>query len=265
MRRHFLADRVRDVDHRLDLLLRHLRRAGHAAEREHRARGNHLEQIRAVVEQELGALAELFGAARDAGVKALAVRRFLEIRDVQVAAALRNGEIRTARLHARPDGLAGVDHVAQRRVGAERIGADIAHAGEARQQGGGGVFLRQAQRFFGGPREIHGEIRGVLGPVGEMRVHVDEAGQAGVAGQIEHGNERGHRIAAAGAFLDALDPAVADRRPARRASRVSEMPSMSLPQRMAIEPLSGVNGTCRTAQAVGLAWVAYRRRRRASR
>ena len=196
MRGHFLADGVRDVDHRLDFILRHLRRAGDAAEREHRARGNHLEQIRAVVDQELGALAELIRAARDAGVKSFAAWRLLEIRDVQVAAALRNGEVRAAGLHARARGLAGVDGVAQRGIGAERVGADIADAGEARQQGGAGVFLRQAQRFFGGPREVDGEIRGVLGPVGEMRVHVDEAGQAGVVGQVEHRHVRGRGIAA---------------------------------------------------------------------
>ena len=78
-----------------------------------------------------GALAKLIGPARDTGVKTLIVRRFLEVRDVQVAAAVRNGEIRAARLHARPRGLAAVDRVAQRSVGAERIGADVARAGEA--------------------------------------------------------------------------------------------------------------------------------------
>ena len=59
MRGHFLADGVRDLDHRGDFLARHLGRAGHAAEGEHRARGDHLEQVRAVVEQDFGALAEL--------------------------------------------------------------------------------------------------------------------------------------------------------------------------------------------------------------
>ena len=49
MRGDFLADGMRDVDHRGDFLLRHLRLAGYAAEREHRAGGNHLEQVRAVV------------------------------------------------------------------------------------------------------------------------------------------------------------------------------------------------------------------------
>ena len=75
MRGHLLADGVRDVDHGLDFVLRHLRRAGDAAKRQHRARGNHLEQIRAVVEQELGAIAELVRPARDAGVKTFAVLR----------------------------------------------------------------------------------------------------------------------------------------------------------------------------------------------
>ena len=54
------------------------------------------------------------------------------------------------------------------------------------------------------------EVRRVLGPVGEMRVHVDEAGQAGVAGQVEHGHMRQSRIAAARLLLDALDLAVTD-------------------------------------------------------
>ena len=105
MRRHLLADGVRDVDHGGDVLARHLGLAGHAAKCEHRARGNHLEQVRAVVDQELRALAEAFRVARDAGVKTFVVGGFLEVGDVEVATAMRNREVRAAGLHARPERL----------------------------------------------------------------------------------------------------------------------------------------------------------------
>ena len=83
--------------------LRHLGLAGHAAKGEHRARGDDLEQVRAVVDQHLRALAESLRVTRDAGMKACVVVGFLEIGDVQIATALRDREVRAAGLHARPD------------------------------------------------------------------------------------------------------------------------------------------------------------------
>ena len=121
------------------------------------------------------------------------------------------------------------------------IGADIAHGGESRQQRGGRILHAPGATFPRGAREIHAQVGGVFGPIGEMRVHVDEAGQAGVVGQIEHRHQcRGH-VRGLASGLDAL----------MRPSRMTTSASMSAglhavdqrPQRIAIVPLSGVNGT----------------------
>jgi hypothetical protein len=107
---------ARDVDHRGDVLARHLGLARHAAKREYRTRGNDLEQIRAIVDQELRTLTEsLSGRARRRRESARC-RRFLEIGDVEVATAVRNREVMDRWPHARPERFSRVDLIAECRV-----------------------------------------------------------------------------------------------------------------------------------------------------
>ena len=193
-----------------DFVLRHLGRTRHATEGKYGTRGDDLEYIDAAVDQQLRALAKLRGAARHTVVKTRVVRGFLEIRHEKIAAAVRNSEIGATGLDARARGAAGVDRIAKGQVGAEHVSPQIAGAGEAGLQGGGGVFARLLLRLRVGSREVHAQVRRVLGPVREMRVHVDEARQAGVAGKIHDRHMRRGLVTATGRRFHALDEAIAD-------------------------------------------------------
>ena len=104
----------------------------------------------------------------------------------QVATAAGDGQVEADHLHARPRRDAGVDLVTQRPVRPADVGSHVTDRRESGQQRHARVLARQYQLLVHGAAVVHAQVRGVAGPVRQVRVHVDQARQAGVIGQVQH-------------------------------------------------------------------------------
>ena len=164
------AEAVRVGDDGLHLFERVLRGLGVVALGEHAAGGANLDEVGTVFDVGGAPCA----ARRECRRRRLRPDVVLLGEKVFVHVAAGNAERRSGDLHVRAGDVAGVDLVAQGDVG-EAVGADVADGGEAGVERGLRV-LHADDRFFGGR---HGELEvGIeVGGIGEVGVHVDEAGQ----------------------------------------------------------------------------------------
>jgi hypothetical protein len=150
------------------------------------AGGAHLDQVNA----ELHVLAHfLAGGPRSVGH---AFGFVMEFAGQQVLVAMPAGDAQrgTGNQQTRTFQAAGIDAVADRHV-AEVGRADVAHAGEARQERA--PRIDHSQHGFLGNGYSQAAVAGELRIEGQVRVHVDKAGQARGAVQIHHGDARRHR------------------------------------------------------------------------
>ena len=113
-----------------------------------------------------------------------------------------------------PGVVAAVDLVAQRPVRPRDVGTDVPDGGEPGQQRHAGILAREHQLLVHGAVVVHAEICGGARRVRQVRVHVDQARQAGVARQVEHP----HTVRNRGAGRDLGDSTVDDH-DGRRAAR----------------------------------------------
>ena len=171
---------------RLHLLGREFVEPGDAADGEHRACGDQLDEISAVVEKEAGAVARFRWIAYFTHPK-LFGHRHVGSERVDLASPARNGDVPARDKHPRPLHLAGVDRIPQRDVGKAAIDANVAHRGEAGAKLNAcsfrpledGVGLAVLQRS-GGIAAV-----AVDRAVGKMGVKVDQAGQNRLARPID--------------------------------------------------------------------------------
>ena len=101
-----------------------------------------------------------------------------------------DAERRTGDEHARTFDVAGVDAIAQGDVGVV-AGADIADGGESGVHGEARVL--GADDGFTWHRDAQARVATAHGIAGEVRVHVDQAGEAGRRGEIDGGASGGKR------------------------------------------------------------------------
>ena len=206
MRRDLQAVGMGHVDHGLDLLGHHFALARHAAEREHRAGRDDLEQVGAAGGGQLGLLPELLGPARDTHAHLRRDLRFGMTRDDQVATAGRDRQVEARNLHARTHRVALVDRIAQVAIDPGDVGADVTRAGEPGQQRGARAFPRDGALLLLRAPVVDAEVGRFVPAVRQVRVHVDQAGQAGVLPEVDDGQSRGrHRTR-----LHRFDTAVAN-------------------------------------------------------
>ena len=124
----------------------------------------------------------------------------------QLAAAGRDGDVGAGHLHPRADHRAVVDRVPQGRVHEGAVGPHVAHRGEAREQRRPGV--PDAAKTPPGPRSARAAAaRRTPDLADEVGVAVDQAGQHGGAGEVDHPGA-GRRPA--GARQNGLDPLAPD-------------------------------------------------------
>ena len=158
----------------------HFALARHAAEREHGTGRDDLEQVGAARDGLLGLLPELLGPARHAHAHLRRNFRFGMAGDDEVAAAGRDRQVIARNLHARPHGVALVDRVAQVAIDPGDVRADVARAGEPGQQGRARAFPRDGALLRLRALVVDAEVGRLVPAVRQVRVHVDQAGQAGV-------------------------------------------------------------------------------------
>ena len=234
---------------RSDLVGRHLGLARHAAESEHRAGRDDLQEIRAAGHRQLGLLLELL---RPTGHAHAHLRRNLRLRvpgDDEVPAAARDRQVEPRRLDARPDGAAGIDRIAQVAVGPRDVGAHVTRSGEAGEQRRPRVLERDRRLVLAAATVVHTQVSRVARPVRQVRVHVDQPRQAGHVPEIELRDtalscDRG----GSSPLLDRDDPASTNRYGRR-------------PEWLGRQPVDHVTAMDRDGAAVGLMWCSCDRNR----
>ena len=153
--------------------------------------------------------------------------------DDEVAAAGRDRQVIARDLHAGPHRIALVDCVAQVAIDPGDVRADVARPGEPGQQGRTGAFPCDRTLLRLRALVIDAEVGRLVPAVREVRVHVDQPGQAGVLLEINDGHaRRRHR-----ARLHRVDTTAAND-DGRRALRRAATPSINLPHWTATEPES---------------------------
>ncbi len=132
---------------------------------------------------------------------------FRHARDQQVPATARYRQVVTHDLHAWADRLTLIDRITQIPVRPPDIGADVADRGEAGGQRDGGILFTDLQLLFTAARIEDPQIGRIGRPVGQVGVHIDQPGQAGVGAQFEKRQLTG-RVQA---VLERFNPPVAYR------------------------------------------------------
>ena len=197
---------MRHRRHRSDLVGRHFRFARYAAVSQYRAGGNDLEDVGAAVDSRLRLRAKLRGAACHSRTQPRRNVCFRHTRDQQVAPAAGDRQVEARGLDARPGDLAAIHRIAQGAIAPGAIDAHIAHGREAGEQGRRRKATGEFELLGFRATQVHAQVRGVRGTLRDMRVHVDEAGQAGVAREVEDRQSPRHSPT----WLYCRDPAFAD-------------------------------------------------------
>jgi hypothetical protein len=117
----------------LHLRLAQFERTGFAAERQHGARSDQLDEIRTMLKEVACPVARLGGIAHLAHAECLRDGHFRRHAG-DGAAATGHGDVSAGHHHARPLDFARRDRIAQRHIGQPAIDADIADGRETRLQ-----------------------------------------------------------------------------------------------------------------------------------
>ncbi len=168
---------------RADLGLGVLGDARLGAERQHGAGGDDLDEVRPAVEQRAGAGPHLVGRVGDAEAELGGDGHVARGADHLAAAA---GDRDVGAGHRHPGAGDGrlVDGVAERGVHEGAIGADVAHRGEAGEEGGARV-PGAGQRLLGAGALQREQHVGQAHLADQVGVAVDEAGQHGEPGGVD--------------------------------------------------------------------------------
>ena len=195
VRRQLQAMLVGHFRHRAQFVGRHFRRPWNTTNRQHCARSNALQHRGTFCNQLFGLRAEFLRATRYAMTQTCQRRLRLGLREAgqqHVATTARNGQVGNGHLHAWPDQLAAVDLVAHFPVEPGDVGAHIAHRREAGFECGATVGTPNGEMLLRRQARVDGEVGGVLRDVGDVRVQVQQAGQAGLRGEIQRACAGGH-------------------------------------------------------------------------